>query len=196
MIVGRSVKLLIAVVSVASLFAVDAQAQSRRSSSRYAGKRASTRTPALPPGFGFGTHPGFSGKSGSFVPIGAATGATTPPPPAKPITPPAGYVLPGSNFSTGFFGRVEHLHGGTYVPGWGVNNGFALPEPVCGGMYVPGWGVNNGFSRPEMVTGGAYIPGFGVTGTGSASGGGGFGPNTAVKGGNLMPGFGVVAGIR
>lgn len=195
----RFVKLLIVVVSLASLCMAEAQAQSRRSSSRRNAARsqpvngsggANGQSGALPPGFGFGTHPGFSGQSGAFVPSGSSA-AQTPGNPNARVGVPAGFRPPGSSFSPGFFGRIEQVHGGTYIPGYGVNNGFPTPEPVFGGIYVAGYGVNNGFARPEAVAGGFYRPGFGVMNGGILSGGNAAVGGNSVQGGYYSPGFGV-----
>lgn len=93
-----------------------------------------------------------------------------------------GTFAPGFGVNNGFAG-FQPNYGGLYSPGFGVNNGFPRPQQNFGGMYVPGYGVNNGFPRPQQNFGGVYIPGQGVNN--------GFPSGTAVKGGTYIPGFGV-----
>jgi hypothetical protein len=93
--------------------------------------------------------------------------------------------------------------GGTFQPGFGVNNGFPAPSQVFGGTFVPGYGVNNGFASPTPVFGGTFLPGFGVLEPGIETVyGGTFVPGFGVMGsapqqvfgGSFVPGFGVMGG--
>jgi hypothetical protein len=103
---------------------------------------------------------------------------------------PAG-TFPASGLNRGALGTVDQVIDGYYVPGHGVNNGFAAPERVYGGFYTPGYGVNNGFASPYAVHGGMYLPGFGVMGGGTVNSGMG---TQRVQGGSYVPGFGVMGG--
>ncbi|MEO6809202.1 MAG: hypothetical protein ABI353_08820 [Isosphaeraceae bacterium] len=103
---------------------------------------------------------------------------------------PAG-MFPASGLDRGTLGTVDQVTDGYYVPGHGVNNGFAAPERVYGGFYTPGYGVNNGFASPYAVHGGMYMPGFGVMGGGRVNSGMG---SQRVQGGSYVPGFGVMGG--
>lgn len=137
---------------------------------------------------------------------------------------PSGRSVGSMNASGAGGFTIDRVHEGYYMPGFGVNNGFAAPERVHGGFYTPGWGVMggmgtfNGAAATQQLRGGTYIPGFGVGGGSTVVGGGpavignqggpavignfgnpvgGFSAPTtgsAVSGGSYIPGFGVSGG--
>lgn len=88
-------------------------------------------------------------------------------------------------------GLSSDVVGGSYTPGFGVDNGFAPGEYVWGGVYIPGYGVNNGFGGTYDVVGGTYVPGLGVVGSFDTSFG--YPGVLKVQGGLLIPGYGVLA---
>lgn len=91
-------------------------------------------------------------------------------------------AAPSSNgkLTQGMGFTIDKVTEGYYMPGFGVNNGFAAPGRVNGGFHMAGWGVMgglgdfNGRAATQQVQGGTYIPGFGV-GAGPAVMGGGAG---------------------